>query len=347
MPLFILLVGTPAMGQRFLPAEIVQANVITPEMMDRIVEAAEPPTFDLVRIQKTEDITKAREQLLQHFRVNQPSDAFLQALSKAINKEIAPAVQHESDLVRINAMIVLGSMVDDGSMVHIDAGLKDKSDAVKRIAMQALGNRMRYWKGQATGQVKIDNAIKQVLTIVGQAEPPHPAVVGSALQALVLVNTPQSLDALIEILNKRVAWHAENPNAPYDAERAAIENYMGLLVGDRRAGERSNKGMVRAMARYSKLIIGQMQAGRVPEEQVKGGKSMLFQCLQGMANVCATANVKPPKDDDQARNWINNDRWGELLKLVNEDWSVILGGEPFGLKPAELAIEDRDNPAES
>lgn len=339
MALFVLLASTPALGQRFLPQEIVQADPILPEMNDRIVEAVEEVVFDLTRDENPEDITKARGQLLQLFRGNQPSDAFLLALSGAISKEIAPAVEHESDLVRINAMIVLGQMVDQGSEAFITAGLEDKSDAVKRIAMQALGNRMRWWVTQAGGQAKIDTAIKKIVSTVDKAQPPHPAVVDAALDALTRVSTPQSLDALIDILNNRVVWHAANPDAPYDAERAAIESYTGLLVGNRRVIERTNEGMIRAMSRYSKLIVDQMQKGRIPEEQINGGKSMLFQCLQGKVNVCALLQVKPPNDEGQARNWINNDRWGELAKMVNEDWAVILGGEPFNLRPADLAIE--------
>lgn len=345
--LFVLLPGMNALGQKFLPQEIVEADVINDEMRERIMMVVDPVMFDLTREEpKPADITDARKQLQQLFRVNQPSVAYLEALSSTITGRMKDAVEHQSPLVRINAMIVLTTMVDDGSKPFIDAGLKDKNDAVRHWAMDALGKRMLWWKsriaaGARGSQGKLDEAIVQIVNLVDSAQPPHPIVVGPALEALWKVNTPESRDALIQLLNKRVALHAANPDLSYSAERAVIESFSNALTIEVPPDVRSINGLSQAMARYARLIVDQSQANRISEEHQPGAQTMLFQCLQGMASVSVAAKAPkaPPADHAQAKGWISNGRWDELKGLIEKDWGAILTNEPFKLKPANLAVQ--------
>jgi hypothetical protein len=352
--LLMLLAAVPAFGQKFLPQDIVEADPITEEMNDRILAIVDPAMFDLSRDAdddgqvRAKSVAEARQQLLQLFRVSQPSVAYLEALSKAISGgRMKDAVEHESPLVRINAMIVLKEMVDDNSKVFIDQGLTDESDAVKRWAMEALGTRMRWWKARAANpanarnvQSKIDAAIKQIETLLTQESPPHPIVVSSGLEALFAVDTALSRETLIRILNARVPLHADNPDLSYSAERAVVDALWNRLATEVRQDRASIKELTRAMHRFSAVIVGQSQADLISEDMQRGAKEMLFQSLQGMANLSVTMQAPnaPPADSGQARNWIINDRWDELNKLVKEDWTPILAAEPFGLRPAALAI---------
>ena len=346
--LFVLLAAMPALGQRFMPAEIVQAETITEEMNDRILGMVEPPMFDLAQEEAdAKDITEARDQLLSLFRSNSPSAAYLEALSAAISSRINDAVVHESPLVRMNAMIILAAMVDDGSKPLIDKGLKDKNDAVKRWGVAALGKRALWWKkrtaaGDGRGmQAKIDAAITQVQKLIEQAQPPHPIVVSAGLDALVKINVPLSREALIAILNQRVALHAADPNLTYSPERSALESFTNVLVSEVPPDARSIKGYNRAMSRYASLIVEDAKANRIDQEKEKGAHTMLYLCFQGMANVSAAVQApnSPPADHGQAKGWLVNGRWDELDGLINKDWRVILVGPKIGLKPGELAIK--------
>lgn len=336
--LFVLPAGLPAFGQKFIPTEIVEAEVITAEMNERIMIVVDQPMFDLGRDNpKPDDVTDARKQLQQLFRANQPTVAYLEALSKAIESRMEKVATHDSAMVRMNAMIVLTNMVDNGSEKWIDAGLKDENDAVKRWAMEALGKRMRWWKDRNAG-VKIDDAIKQIVGIVDVAQPPHPVVVSPALEALVKVDTPKSRAALIDLLNKRVELHKADPDLSYSPERAAVESFSGALQYETPVDVPSIRGLNRAMTRYSALIVGHRQADGIAKEQQAGADTMLFQCLQSMANVSAAAAPKAalPADRDQARGWIANERWDQLKGLIEKDWAVILTADPFKIKPADL-----------
>ncbi|MBX2850741.1 MAG: hypothetical protein KTR15_03225 [Phycisphaeraceae bacterium] len=343
-PLFVLLAAMPALGQnRFLPSEIVEAEVITEEMYQEILMIVDPLMFDLVRPEpEAQELSEARKQLLQQFRPAQASVAFTEALSKAITESrMEDAVTHKSSMVRYNAMIILKSMVDAGSEPLITAGLNDANDAVKRGAMQALGKRMLWWKARNAGgmQAKITNAIKQIVGIVGVAKPPHPIVVGAAFEALLNLDTPASREALIDLLNKRVAQHKSAPDLSYSAERTVIERFANTLSLESPQDTRSIKGLARAMSRYASLIDDQFLNNRISEEREMDNKSMMLQCLNGLNRLGAALKVAPPADQLQAKGWINNGRWDELGKLINEDWRAILIANQFGLKAADLEVD--------
>lgn len=333
------------MGQKFLPAEIYEADAITEQMYEQILMIVDPIMFDLIRPEpKPKEVSEARSNLLQQFRPAQASVAFTEALSRAItNSRMKEAVTHQSPLVRYNAMIILASMVDSGSESLITLGLKDKSDAVKRGAMQALGKRMLWWKARDAARVrdmqaKIDNAIKQIVAVVDVAEPPHPIVVGAALEGLLRVDTPLSREALVKLLNQRVALHVADPDLSYSAERAVIETFANTLSLQAQLDTRSINGLAQAMARYTSLIDSQFLKNRISKEQDMDNKSMMLQCLNGLARLSAALSAPTPADQAQAKGWITNDRWDELGKLINEDWAKTLTANPFTLKASDLQV---------
>lgn len=339
--LFVLLAAMPALGQRFMPPEIIQAEAIDEKMNERIVEAVEAPLFDMGRGEpKSKDLTDARTQLIRLLNPPSASKAYRLAISKAISERLGAAAGHKTPLVRMNAMIVLGPMVDDGSKALIDKGISDENDAVKHWATVALGKRLQWWKEQKEDQ-KVDAGIGQIKKLLMQAQPPHPIVVRAGLDALVKLNTPLAREALIAILNHRVALHAEDPDLTYSPERSAIEGFTNLLVSEVPTDFRSIKGYNRAMARYSALIIDQAKANQIAAEQEKGAHTMLFLCLQGMANINAAAKApnSPPDNHGQAKGWIVNGRWDELEGMVKKDWGAILTAPPIGLTPKELEIK--------
>ena len=338
-----MLTAMPAVGQKFLPQDIVEAEAITEEMNDKILMVVDPLMFDLVRDEpEAEDITETREQLLRLLNTLGASPAYKEALSKAITASRLPeAAKHDNAMVRYNAMLILRSMVDAGSESLITAGLNDKNDAVKRGAMQALGERMKWWKDQDRGgmQAKITAGIKQIVGIVDAAQPPHPIVVAAAFDALLKVDTPASRAALIDLLNKRVALHKADPDLSYSAERSVIEQFANTLSLESPQDNRSIKGLARAMSRYASLIDDQFLNNGISEEQEMDNKSMMLQCLNGLNRLGAALKVAPPADQLQAKGWITNGRWDELGKLVNEDWGEILVANQFGLKPSELEVD--------
>lgn len=335
--LCLLLGGVPAWGQKFMPAEIVQAETITPEMNQRLLAVVDPPLFALSEPKKPEDATEARKQIQQFFLANQPSAAYLDALSTVLASRIQGAAEHKDPQVRVNAMIVLSLMVDAGSKKWIDQGLKDKNDAVKRWAMQALGKRILWWKSQGTG-ANIDDAIQQIVEIIDVAKPPHTIVVGAAMEGLTKVDTSKSREALVRLLNQRVALHAADPTLSYAPERATLETLTGILQFESPPAIRLITGLNRAMARYASLIPSQFQDNAIAKEHETDAKNMLMQCLQSMAQLSAAAGAaKPaPLNHRQAKDWIINDRWKQLKVMAEKDWATILTASPFNLKASDL-----------
>lgn len=346
--LFIVLCAMPAHGQRFMKPEIIEAESITEDMSDEIIALVDPPLFDMSDEDVApEEVKEAREQIQSFFRPTNASPAYLEALSKAISERIGEAVGHNDPIVRMNAMILIGLLVDDGSKALIDKGLKDDNDAVQHWAMVALGKRIQSWQlkqaaGGARGiQAKIDAAIGQIKKLVLQETPPHTIVVSAALESLVKVNTPMSREALIGILNARVALHAADPDLTYSPERSAVESFTNVLVGQVPPDMQSIKGYSQALGRYGALIVDQSKRNQLDPQLEKGAHAMLYLSLQGLANVCAAAKApnSPPANHGQGRDWIKNARWDDLNDLVVKDWGAILQAAPIGLNQQDLAVK--------
>ena len=335
--LLVLLAGLPASGQ-FLPPEILEAETITGEMKAKMADVVDPAMDNLID-GEPEDISKARTSLLQLLNYRDARPAFRNEFSALITRRMDPAVNHDDALVRMNAMIILSAMVDDGSKTLIDTGLEDDNSAVKRWAMKALGRRMFAWQLQGGKTSEISAAVKQVVAKLDQDPPPHPIVVEAGLTALLSTNSPEARAALIGQLNKRVEMHAADPKLSYSAERAAIVGFVSKsidLVNDR--DFQSIVGLNRAMYRYASLIITQAQAGGVSEEQRLNALSMLNESLQGLVRTTAALGKKSPDNQSQVGNWIKNGGWVDLKNLVEKEWATILKGDPFNLKDDQLAV---------
>ncbi|MGB0767498.1 MAG: HEAT repeat domain-containing protein [Phycisphaeraceae bacterium] len=338
--------GGPADGQ-FLPQEIIEAEVITTPMTQRMSDVVNPEMRRLID-GEPKGVSDARRKLLQLLNYETASPEFLDAFSKLITARMDQAVNHDDPLVRMNAMIILSEMVDDRSKPLIDSGLEDDSEAVQHWAMKALGQRMRWWTrrgleaGSATAarpfNTKVTDAIAQIVKKLEQDPPPHPIVAGAGLESLIVVNTPAARTAVIDVLNNRVALHAANPDMSYAAERAAIEQFVGQLALSTQRDFPSIKGLNRAMYRYAALVIEQARQGQMDEDQRINALSMLLECLLGLARTTAASGKAAPTDQPQARNWIDNGGWVDLKNLVERDWSAILRADPFNLTPKQLEV---------
>jgi len=331
-----LLAGLPAFGQ-FLDQEILQADSITPPMIDAMTDVIDPEMDRLIS-GEPESISKARKNLIQLLNYQDASKAFRIAFSTQITKRMDGAVNHDDTLVRMNAMIILNAMVDDDSKALIDSGLEDDSDAVKRWAMKALGSRCRWWRGQGANAQDVADAIKQIVAQLDQNPPPHPIVVDAGLEALLNADSPAARSALVDQLNKRVALHAADSSLSYSPERVAIERFSGVLSLESKKDFQSTKDLSRAMYRYASLIITQVQAGGMSEDQRLGALTMLLESMQGLVRTTLASKAKPPVNHPNAKNWIQNGGWVDLKNLVEKDWAAILTGNPFNLKPDQLAV---------
>lgn len=343
--LTVLLPGFGASAQ-FLNPDIIQAQAITPDMRQQIQAVVGPAMTELIGFDDKTDaraISQMRKKLLDPMESANATPAFLDAFSETITAKMDRAVNHDSELVRMNAMIILARMTDDASLPLINAGLEDKSVAVQRWAMEALRRRVVTWKGrEAAGKAptnleqKLDTVLKQVNAIL--ALNPHPIVVAPALQIYLAIDSDGARQALIEQLTNRIDLHANDLKLSYAPEQAVMERFAQLLVVARKFNQDQANGLNRVAFRYARLILSQASAEKIGKDHLDDALSMLNQSLTCLAQVTAGSQQNVPAGQAQANNAIINSQWKQLDTLLNE-WATILRAAPFNLTDEELGLK--------
>lgn len=330
-----------------IPANITSSPAISAQQKQTIAAAVDPQMAQLIG-SDTEETAKARKDLARALNDPAATAAFQDALSQTIASKIKPAATHEDEAVRLNTVILLASMTDDGSKAYIDAAVNDKSVAVQRWAIKALGQRVATWSARTAGangtlpaqtQAQIAGVVKQIKTKLDQSPAPHPIVVGAALTLLIDVDTAGSRALLMDQLNKRLALHAAEPGLSYSGELVAIDRYARLLLTNPTFEESSAAQFNRATYRYATLILEHIKQKQYNQEQAEGAYAMLFQCVQALGITTARAGKNTPPNQTQLKSWVGNGQWGELSGMLVNEWPPILSAEPFGLKAEDLAVQ--------
>ena len=341
--LSVLFTGFHASAQ-FLDAEIIAAPEISVEMRAKILELVAPATKKIASAEPAE-VSSGRNTLLTPFRDVSASTAFKDTFSELITPRLAPAVSHESVLVRINAMIVLAKLTDEPSMKLIDKGLEDENVAVRRKATEALRSRVRQYLlmpgGNARAVRGIKNAIGKVDALLSSDPPPHPIVVRPAMLILVDIATNETHTMLAGHLNNRVAMHAAKPGQGFAGEIAALNRLTGVIKGSRTLPLDLAKAVNRAAFRYATLTVDQLIKGKLNEADSAEAAEMLDQCLKSLAIITIVAEKNVPEDHSQATGWLKARDWNNVVTLVAAGWTPILKAQPFSLTDEQLKVQSK------
>lgn len=336
--LFLLMAGPQASAQ-FLDAEIIAAENIDADMRGKIIELIGPASEKLAS-GVPKEVSAGRNTLITPLRDVSASSAFKTAYSELLEAKIKPAAGHESVLVRINAMIVIGWMTDEASKAMIMAGLEDENVAVRRKAMEALRRRVRQYlllpPNNPAAQKGITEAIEAVEKQMQQDPPPHQVVAGVAMRILLDINTRETQIAVAGVLNDRVALHVAEPGLAAEAERLAIQVVANAIANRPPFNKKAGAPVARAAYRYAVLAADQLATGRLDIDEAAEAKATVIQCLQALSILTGAAGKTAPANYAEAGNWLTAGDWVSLKSLLNEDWSLILRAEPFALTDEQL-----------
>ena len=318
-----------------LPQRIIAAENPDGEMREQMEEHSNRAMDGLLSADP-EQIAEARDDVVRTLENDAATAGFLEAYSAMLTARLGEAIDHEELLVRVNAMIMLRGMVDQGSRAMLTRGRADENPGVQRLAMQALHQRVLWWQEQGGNAQDINNAVNEVIALLNQRPAPHSIVVAPALR--LLYDVPGARDALIQQIIERAALHTDDPNLSYAGERDIIARLaydMSLNFSGAEA-----PGIIRAAFLYSQLITNQLQADAINNNARDDAIEMLRQSAQALGQICAGARKRPPADQTVAvSEWIPSAQWDDLENLLMESWVPILRTAPFGLDDQELGVE--------
>ncbi|MEM6393409.1 MAG: hypothetical protein AAF797_11600 [Planctomycetota bacterium] len=312
--------------------EIKVANVILADQEAAITRVVDQE-MDLLIGGDPEQIAGARQRLLRQFRTPGASQAFLQAMSRAVVKRMPEAVEHAKVMVRLNAMIVLGEVDPrvDGVFPLVQTALKDASPAVRYWAAQSLANLSENDLGP--------NDELQIVQIVQPLVAPEQSmpVLRNLFQALTNLDSDEAIVALLQGLNEKVAFHVARPNQPHMATEVGLRHvYRQITLGQVQKLPEKQRQMVRAAYRCFELIADQMVQNKVEDGQAAGHGRILVLAHTAMRRAYLDnrgAEERVPRGLNSAVNFKN---W-QQVQQIGQQWKQLLtAAAPFGFQPQEL-----------
>lgn len=335
--LLLVCMAAPQASGQFLGQDILDATSFDAAKREKM-RSIVAPAMDVLTAQEPDPqaVSKARADLVRP--LTQPSSAeFRSAFSGLITPKMKQMVVHESALIRINAMIILGYMTDGDSSPLIEAVLKNdqESVAVKRKAIEALQRRVQAWL-RASESDRVKSALTQAVAVLDQA--PHASMVGPALELLLTINSDGSKKALVDQLNKRIGLHAADPKLLSHGEQSVL-NQLGLWLQTPQPDTKSLRaGVNRAAYRFALLSVTQLGQGKLDPKAQKATAMMLAQCIETMARVSAGDGKGITQGPDQIKELIRNSDWPGVEAVLKNGWAPILKAQPYVLRAEDLKV---------
>ncbi len=341
----VVLVAAPAwtcsvaLGQSAtLPTEVVMSSAsLTPAQQNQINQFV-VRSVELLLSNEPASVSQGRRQLLDTFTLPGISEMFLASYSPAISRELngRNALEHESVLVRTNAMIVASRLSDGGVVSLIRQGLTDKNEGVRYWAAVTAAN-----AGPKLSQAD-QQVIQTVLSNIWQQEKSID-VLEKMLVAMDALRTPQSSMLLLQALNHRVMLHVADPSLPIKAELEGLQGvtvrtFSALTAPGQSVEPQVLKQLVIVLFRYFDLATALQANQATPQAHLEDLRTItrlagnFLPRLAARLDVTLTSRQVNPAD-------VNANR------LLAEEWRRALTTSAAGISTGDLSIPPPPAPA--
>lgn len=322
-----------ALGQAAsLPTEVVMTNsTLTGAQQNQINQFVTRGVEQLLSGDPAA-VSQGRRQLVDVFSLPGISDAFLATYSPAISRELnaRAAMEHESDLVRTNAMIVASRLSDGGVVALIRQGLADANAGV------------RYWAAVTAAQAgsKLSPADQQsVLNLLAGVWETESSidVLEKILLAMDAQRTPAANTMLLQALNQRVNIHAGNPTLSMKAEVESLQSvtvrtFTALTAPNANVDPKLVRQLVVVLFRYfdlSTTLLANTATPPANEEDLRRISRIAGNFLPRLAaQLEVRLNGRPANQTSLQAD-----------KLLREEWRHALTTGSSGINASELVIQ--------
>ncbi|MCX5661564.1 MAG: hypothetical protein NTW19_17945 [Planctomycetota bacterium] len=318
-----------------MPSDVIKSATALNANQQKTLDSFVRSWVDRLTAGEDDQVAEARVRLLDVFQKG-GTDIFNLGYSAALSRELAKALGSERVGVRLNAIIVTTKLIDPGAGNLVQTGLKDESPAV------------RYWAAKALAEMAAKNRLVTsdlpvMLKSVSGAlvKEPSPQVVEQLFRVLPVLQVPDAMVRLLQVLNDRVDLEAQTPGAPL---RVALQGMQGAFVKlveeASKTGGKVQPDTMRVLAkvayRYMTLAAVELNSGRVPlsrqreyEQMIELGDTILKWVIGQMSGKDApSTDIKP---------LIFNKQWPDVL-LRADQWNKVLVDQPYKLSSQELEV---------
>ncbi|MEM0913207.1 MAG: hypothetical protein AAGB29_09105 [Planctomycetota bacterium] len=294
---------------------------------------------ELANAQLTDDVRRARNQIVTQVTLPQTSEAFRDAFAGSFVKNADPLLVNGPLVVRLNTMIVMSQTRRLGVL-----------DLAGRVLVDDENPAVRYWAARTIEQVvvalqaenqQIPNELRRDLlqalqvAAAGEKAPTTLAQVFSAMASLGAINE------LIQSLDGRLAAHVDDPSLLFLPERRAMEQlYIELVRQLAAQGQVAMEPTIVELSRVALLYLTVAstqlaEAAEMDADLVQDKRRMVEQAdlvLRWAVNELGQAGVLPPP----IANAVRIQDWGAIVGQLGF-WQRELTLSPFDFREAQLS----------
>lgn len=308
-----------------LRPEVTTAENLTNDHRQQIAGYIDGWT-ELLMSDDAQQVTEARQRLLEPLRAGTPSDAFVQHYSPEVANRVAAALDHEQPITRVNAMIVVARLNSSDAMPLIEQAMTDENAAV------------RYWAVKAIQSITFSN--DQTRQLVGRLVAhiegePEVQVIEQTLLALVRLDLTDARQQGLALLNERVDEHLAEPSLSLQAEHSTLRGVYQHLAATPDPTEEELRQLARTALRYQDLASQQLAADEVSNDVRDSYERVLQLCnaaLRFSADSLGVNNVPTSID-----SLVNRGDWAGIQRNV-EAWRTLLQQAPFNFSADDLTL---------
>ena len=340
--LVVVAVSQLAWAQGKIPYDIVTSTSALTSSQTTKIDA-----YVHLRMQKLlagvpDQVSLAREELIEPFGWVGASDTFTLAYSSAVSDRLVESLHSHELLVKLNGVIVAASLIDSGVVRLIEIALSDDNAALRYWAAKAVGD------DQISGVSRVQRDLsrdKQLVLLEALqkaiAQENQPVVFHRLMLSVVALDITEADDYLLDELNRRVAQYALKPNESVSPmARVLRAMYIDLVQASARgkpvSPELRQKTTVAAFRYlvFSATVLDRVQLDATAKLAYKEMIDLTDSILIWVAQTTFPAGTPWPSS---IKNELEIENWPEIL-LRAEEWRQLLTGPAFELDQQDLAI---------
>lgn len=213
--LLLVLAAVPlAAAEPQIPTAIREGNS-SPRGAEQVIEQYVDHWITALSNGEGPSARKVREALTEPLR-SPGSDIFKSAYSGRLSSRLGPSLASDDVVMRLNAVMAVGHLVDPGAVGLIEKALADTRMGSSAIHLHAARSAARL---ATAGRLRPEDEAVLVkgLRKAYQTERAQPAI-AEIMKALGSLSSRVAGEVLLDIINTRTSLHATNPRLPIRAE---------------------------------------------------------------------------------------------------------------------------------
>lgn len=287
-------------------------------------------------------ITRARMQLREPLGQQGSSTAFNNLYDQVVAEELAPAMQDEREIVRLNTMIVVTRLSRESALPLVADGLADDNPAVRYWAAKAVRNLAGQTQIRSPQRLELLSHLTDLL----QQEDAE-AIVEQVMLAIVELEIPQAQREMLNAMDGRIRFHMQNPGQPLRAERSAMNRLFQQLISQA-ANDPSVEPIIRQLAqvalRYHDFAALQLESREAElnqrlEDDYRQAIGLTDQILRFIHEGRGQQSAPP-----SIANAVRVGDWS-YVRAQAEQWRTILSRPPFNFQREQLELPQPEQTA--